>query len=91
MSALGWLRRSATASAIRLARAVLRSPRLKSLARAILARFPAMQGRLRALMLRSALAPHAKWSVRPQSDGDLSPRTQRMLDELRRARQRPNL
>lgn len=76
---------AATKIAVSLARAVLRSPRLKSVARRILARFPALQGRIRALMFRSTLAPHANWSTRPQADGDLSPRALRMLNELRRA------
>ena len=81
----------ATKIAVRLARAVLRSPRLKSAARQILARFPGLQGRVRAMMFRSTLAPHAKWSTRPQAEGDLSPRAQRMLNELRRAQRERDL
>ena len=80
-----------TKIAVRLARAVLRNPRLKPVARQILARFPGLQGRIRTMMFRSTLAPHAKWSIRPQADGDLSPRSQRMLNELRRAQRERDL
>ncbi len=76
---------SLTQSAVRLARAVLRRPQLKYIARRMLARFPTLQGRLQGMMYRAALAPHAKPPAGPQADSDLSPRTQRMMRELQRA------
>lgn len=71
---------------VRLVRAVLRRPRLKSLLRRVLARLPALQGRLQGLMYRAAMAPRERPPTRPQPEDALSPRTQRMLDELKRAR-----
>lgn len=67
---------------LRLVRLVLRRPRLKQAARRVLQHFPILQGRLHGMMYQAAMAPQA---APPQTAGDLSPRTLRMVRELKKS------
>lgn len=62
--------------------AVLRDPRAKRAARAVLARFPALQARLREMMYQAPVAPGAP-PPPSQHAADLSPRAQRIYAALK--------
>jgi O-antigen chain-terminating methyltransferase len=62
--------------------AVLRDPRTKRAARAVLARFPALQARLREMMYQAPAAPGAP-PPPSQHAADLSPRAQRIYAALK--------
>ena len=74
------LRRRLRAAVLGAGRAVLRAPRAKRLARALLRPFPGLQARLYALVLRADAAPAAVFD--DPAPGQLSPRAARILAEL---------
>lgn len=67
-----------------LGKVVLRSPGAKRAARALLARFPSLQARLREMMVQAPVAPGAPPPATQQA-ADLSPRAQRIYASLKQA------
>jgi SAM-dependent methyltransferase len=67
-----------------LGKAVLRSPAAKRAARTLLSRFPALQARLREMMVQAPVAPGAPPPA-TQQVADLSPRAQRLYGDLKQA------
>lgn len=67
-----------------LGKAVLRSPAARRAARTLLARFPALQARLREMMYQAPVAPGAPPPA-TQQVADLSPRAQRLYADLKQA------
>lgn len=72
------------AALLALVRAGLRQPRIKRLARPLMARLPRLQARLQAMLHHAAQAA-APVQERPAPPGDMSPRTQRIYQDLQSA------
>jgi hypothetical protein len=68
-------------------RAVMRSPRLKRLARRILQYFPKLQAYLQRLVYRSVLTGTPGTVSQSHLPGDLSPRASRAYQALKQAQQ----
>ena len=81
------LRHAVRQTAMRLIRAVLARPRVKRVARGLVARMPGLQGRVLGLVYRAATEPaaDARRVRQARPEADLSPRTQRRYRELQRA------
>ena len=66
-------------------RGVLRRPRLKRAARAVLQHMPRLRARLQGWMHRAVLSPDAMARARPRPSGEMTPRSARMYRELQQA------
>ncbi len=84
---LAGLRRRARDAVRRAGQLVLRNARAKRAARAVLVRFPGLQARLREMMYSAPVTPGAPPPA-DQQPGDLSPRAQRLYEQLKQAKAR---